>query len=155
VPWYPGGPVDPGWVGGVPLPPHIGGGPIYGGLPPGFWTKPSYPPVDPGYGIPVMPPHVGGGPIYGGLPPGFWAGHWPGGRPPVDPGWVGGYPVPPHASGQPIPLPIQPPPPDKPEQGVDPIPVGDKGWTVQWMNGMWVLVPPAAQPPTEPTPKPA
>jgi hypothetical protein len=59
-------PVDPGW--GQGRPPHIGGGPIYGGGPvdPGWGQghpgKPPMPPV----GIWPGPPQIGGGPI---IPP--------------------------------------------------------------------------------------
>jgi hypothetical protein len=48
-PIMPGGPVDPGYGQGHPMPPHVGGGPM----------PPS--PIDPGYGVPIWP-HVGGGP---------------------------------------------------------------------------------------------
>jgi hypothetical protein len=59
-------PVDPGWTGGIAVPPHVGGGPVYPSLPP------RLPPI--------------------GLPPGFWAGHTPpptvGGGPATPPVWA-------------------------------------------------------------------
>lgn len=94
-PMPPSGPVDPGYGQGTPLPPHIWGG-GWRPVDPGFGRPPPVdpgfghprPPVDPGYGRPVPPVHVGGGPVY------------PGG--PVDPGWVGGVPLPPHISTGPV-----------------------------------------------------
>jgi hypothetical protein len=41
----------------------------------------------------------------------------------------------------------QPPPPTKPEQTPG-IPVGDTGWTLQFIRGYgWVLIPPEEPPP--------
>jgi len=51
--------------------------------------------------------------------------------------------MPPHASTGPIVLPPSVPPPDKPEQGPPPIPIGGTGWTLQWIRGFgWCLIPP-------------
>ena len=152
-PLPPSGPVDPGY-GRPVLPPYASGQPIYPGgyptpgpLPPGWAGGPPswaggvpMPPYVPGNlppyasGQPIYPGgHPGGGPIYG-LPP-YASGQ---------PIYPGGYPTP-----GPIPLPPVVPPPDKPNQGVDPIPIGDSGWTLQWWKGMgWVLVPPEPEPPT-------
>src|SRR5215831_11684122 len=168
---WPNPPVDPGY--GRPIgPPHVGGGPIYNPpVDPGFGQP--MPPVDPGWGQGhPIPPYVGGGPVYPPvvwprppLPvdPGWGQGHpipptlWPG-RPPVDPGWGQGRPLPPYATTGPVyppgeppvfPIAPQPPPPSKPEQGVDPIPIGDQGWSLQFWRGVgWVLVPPEEKPPT-------
>jgi len=116
-------------------------GPVY---PPVIWPHPPGP-VDPGYGQGwPLPPHASTGPVY----------------PQVDPGYGQGHPLPPHIGGGPIyppgeppvyPIIPQPPPPDKPEAGVDPIPIGDQGWTLQFWRGTgWVLVPPEKP---EPEPK--
>jgi hypothetical protein len=65
----PGGPsgVDPSYGQGHPVPPHIGGGPVY--RPPHAGGSPADPtrPADPSYGVGLWPPHVGGGPA---APPG-------------------------------------------------------------------------------------
>jgi hypothetical protein len=71
-----GGPVDPGWGGGQ-RPPHVSGGPIYGGGYPSGQPVPPGGPTDPGYGRPswggptdpswgVGGGHPSTGPIYGG-----------------------------------------------------------------------------------------
>jgi hypothetical protein len=63
-----GGPVDPGYGQGHPVPPHVGGGPIYRPPHVGGGPAPGQPPTDPGYGQGhPLPPHVGGGPA---TPPG-------------------------------------------------------------------------------------
>jgi hypothetical protein len=124
------GPVDPGF--GVP-----GGG---GGQPPHPWfpghgggaVDPGWgvrPPVDPGYGRPVMPPHVGGGPVY----------------PPVYP-TTGPVPTPPPVTpDNTLPeTPDQPPPQVSlpivlpPDIATDPERLFELKWTARYG---WVLVP--------------
>ena len=140
-------PVDPGWGQGHPIPPHI---PIYpsGPVDPGFGVRP---PVDPGYGQ----GHPIGGiptpPIY--YPPGFPT------HPIYHPPTVGGGPIvkPPNVIWpQPPPPTLPPQPPGKPQPGIDPIPIGDTGWYLDyWKGAGWVLVPPESSqtPPPEATPK--
>lgn len=159
-----GGPVDPGYGQGRPMPPHVGGGPIHGGGP-----------VDPGYGHPGgggMPPGfwMDHGPGLG-LPPGWWVGHQPpphvGGGPvygsPVDPGYGQGRPLPPHVGGGPVnrqtgqvtPPIYFPDPPDLPAKPN--VPEGSK-LVLVWENGQWkwVVLPPDAstKPPAEGGEKP-
>jgi hypothetical protein len=155
----------------LPALPPVAMPPIYNPIDPGF-GRPPWRPVDPGYGHPRPPVDPGyGRPPWSPVDPGW------GVRPPVDPGWgvrppvdpgygrPGWSPVdpgygvrPPVDPGySPFPAPgvviPQPPPPDKPSAGIDPIPIGDTGWHLDYWRGTgWVIVPPEKP---EPQPKPA